>query len=71
TEIYYSYDPNSRTRFWIQADAREQKGTWSVSLPTKPELPLYVFAMCRYRLLQPETLERGETSTVIINSKEL
>lgn len=71
TEIYYSYDPNSRTRFWIQADAKEQGGTWSVSLPTKPELPLYVFAMCRYRLLQQETLERGETSTVIINSKEL
>lgn len=70
TEIYYSYDPNSRTRFWIRADAQQQGNTSTVRLPTFSQLPLYVFAMCRYRLPQAVTLERGATDTVIINSAE-
>ncbi len=70
TEIYFSYDPNSRTRFWIRADAKRSGQSWSVALPVHEQLPLYVFAMCRYRLSQSVPLERGETSTFVLNSVE-
>lgn len=45
-------------------------GTWSVKLPVHQHLPLYAFAMCRYRLPEKVTLEHGETSTFVLNSKE-
>lgn len=70
TEVYYSYDPNSRTRFWIKADSTRSGQSWTVTLPVYEELPLYVFAMCRYRLPQSIALERGETSTFVLNSVE-
>jgi len=75
TEIYFSYDPNSRTRFWNKADAK-RSGTkrsvprWSVQLPVYDDLPLYVFALCRYRMPRSVPLERGETSTFVLNSVE-
>ena len=75
TEIYYSYDPNSRTRFWNKAnakrsDAKESAPTWSTQIPVYDGLPLYAFAMCRYRMSQSIPLERGETSTFVLNSVE-
>ncbi|MCB9872735.1 MAG: dienelactone hydrolase family protein [Planctomycetaceae bacterium] len=70
TEIYYSYDPNSRTRFWNHAEVDAVNGSWTVALPVYSDLPLYVFAMCRYRLDRPIALERGETSTFVLNSME-
>ncbi len=70
TEIYFSYDPNSRTRFWNRADAKRSGRTWSVDVPVHEDLPLYVFALCRYRLSQKQQLERGETSTFVLNSFE-
>jgi len=70
TEIYFSYDPNSRTRFWNRADAVQSGQAWSVTLPVHERLPLYVFAMCRYRLPQAVPLERGDTSTFVLNSVE-
>ena len=70
TEVYYSHDPNSRTRFWIRAAAQRSGKTWSTTLKVHDQLPLYVFASCRYRLPQPMTLERGETSTFTLNSLE-
>lgn len=70
TEVYYSYDPNSRTRFWMKAAAERSGQNWSVTLPVHEQLPLYVFAMCRYRLPQSVSLERGETSTFVLNSVE-
>jgi hypothetical protein len=70
TEIYFSYDPNSRTRFWNRADAIQSDDSWSVQLPVHADLPLYVFALCRYRLEQTVQLERGETSTFVLNSVE-
>ena len=70
TEIYFSYDPNARTRFWNRADATRSGQRWSVDLPVHDDLPLYVFAMCRYRLQQTVQLERGETSTFVLNSVE-
>jgi dienelactone hydrolase len=70
TEIYFSYDPNARTRFWNRAEARQSGQTWSVKVPVHADLPLYVFALCRYRLQQTLQLERGETSTFVLNSIE-
>ena len=70
TEIYYSYDPNSRTRFWNRANAQFKDGTWSVALPVHKNLPVYVFALCRYRLQSPVQLEREETSRFALNSLE-
>lgn len=75
TEIYFSYDPNSRTRFWNKADAKRSGAKrsvprWSVQLPVYNDLPLYVFALCRYRMSQSVSLERGETSTFVLNSVE-
>ena len=70
TEIYYSHDPNSRTRFWHRARAGRSNESWEARLPVHDNLPLYVFALCRYRLPEAIRLERGETSTVTINSVE-
>ncbi len=70
TEIYYSHDPNSRTRFWNRADGEPKNGTWSAELPVHENLPVYVFALCRYRLQNPVQLEREETSTFSLNSLE-
>ena len=70
TEVYFSYDPNSRTRFWIKANAERSGQSWSVTLPVHKQLPLYVFAMCRYRLPRSVPLERGETSAFVLNSVE-
>jgi hypothetical protein len=41
-----------------------------VNLPVYADLPLYVFALCRYKLEQKIELERGETSTFALNSVE-
>lgn len=70
TEIYFSYDPNSRTRFWNKADAEQTDNGWSVEIPIHKELPLYVFATCHYRLPKPITLERGQAETFVLNSLE-
>jgi pimeloyl-ACP methyl ester carboxylesterase len=70
TEIYYSYDPNSRTRFWIRANEKSAKGIWSAQAPLHADLPIYFFAICRYQLDKPQILERGETTTFVLNSEE-
>lgn len=70
TEIYFSYDPNPRTRFWNRADATTSASTWSVDLPIHDELPLYVFALCRYSLGTPRGLQQGEASAFTLNSIE-
>ena len=70
TEVYYSYDPNSRTRFWNRAESRKDGDTWSSQLQVHKNLPLYVFALCRYQIDTPVSLERQETSTFALNSKE-
>jgi len=70
TEIYYSYDPNSRTRFWIRANEKSAKGIWSAQAPLPADLPIYFFAICRYQLDKPQALERGKTNTFVLNSEE-
>jgi len=70
TEVYYSYDSNSRTRFWNRAKTSEVTQGERVELTVHDGVPLYVFAMCRYKLDQPQELERGETKTFVLNSLE-
>ena len=70
TNIYYSYDPNSRTRFWIHAKSNSDQLKQSVDIPIHKNLPLYVFASCRYRLNKAIQLERGSASFFTINSDE-
>ena len=67
-EIYYSYDPNPRTRFWQTFPKENRQGnTWHATLTIKEGLPLYAFALCRYKLPSERTLERGSTETFNIN----
>ncbi len=70
TEIYYSCDPNARTRFWNRAEARKDPaaGSWTANMEHRKNLPLYVFAICRYKLAKPVDTARGETSTLTVNS---
>lgn len=72
TEIYYSYDPNSRTRFWIRAEAvADDPGrSWSASLTAHQDLPLYAFAICRYSIGETVPLQHGSTSTLTVTSME-
>ncbi len=70
TEIYYSYDPNPRTRFWKRADANRSGETWSVDLTVHKQLPLYVFALCRYKLDNKVPTLKGEASAFTLNSLE-
>ena len=69
-EIYYSYDPNSRTRFWQRASAKKSENSWGTKIEVYPKLPLYVFALCRYKLDQEIILQKGSTQTFSVNSRE-
>ena len=69
-KIYYSYDPNSRTRFWHHAEAKKSDNTWTTKIPVYPKVPLYVFGHCTYHLNQEMTLQVGSSTTFSINSKE-
>lgn len=69
-EIYYSYDPNSVTRFWNRANrVKKSDTTWTATIPIQSGLPLFTHALCRYRLQEEEPLERGATNTFVINSE--
>jgi dienelactone hydrolase len=70
TGIYYSYDPNARTRFWTRADAVRTGDTWSVDLPIHKNLPLYIYASCRYSIGKEMETLKGSTSTIVVNSLE-
>ena len=67
-EVYYSYDPNSITRFWKTALATNQNGTWTAQIEHKPQVPFYVHAICRYSNGSEGTSLNGNTSTYVINS---
>ena len=72
TEIYYSYNPNVRTRFWNRAEAGQDAGgkSWSAKLAIHKGLPLYAFAICRYSLGREVGTLQGATSTLTVNSLE-
>lgn len=69
TEIYYSFDPNCVTRFWKRASATKKGDAWEANFKVHSKLPLYVFALCRYKLAEEAVLERGNTTmTYTLNS---
>lgn len=70
TEIYYSYDPNARTRFWTRADGVRSGDTWRMDLPIHKDLPLYVYASCRYSIDKEMETLKGTSSTIVVNSLE-
>ncbi len=72
TEIYYSYDPNACTRFWIRAEASKDAAgrSWTATMPVYKKLPFYAFALCRYSLGENVPLRHGSTSTLTVNSLE-
>ncbi len=73
-EIYYSYDPNSRTRFWKSAPTdlhlSDNQRHYTARFPAYPRLPIYAFALCRYKLDKVITLQNGSTDIIAVNSVE-
>ena len=69
-EIYYSYAPNTITRFWKKAEATKEANTWKAELLVHPKLPLYTFALCRYTLPEESRAFMGRTKTFTLNSYE-
>jgi len=70
-DIYYSYDPNPRARFWKRAiDVQNNKGVWTTTLDVRPGLPLFVFANCTYPLEREHESFDGATSTFTLTSVE-
>lgn len=70
-DIYYTHDPNPKSRFWIAAEATEKDGAWSAMLPVRKELPLYAFANCTYPLEDSaEAFQGGEASSFTITSRQ-
>jgi len=69
-DVYYSHDPNPKSRFWISAESEERDGVWTASLPVREELPLYAFANCTYPLGDKFEAFQGHTSEFAITSNE-
>lgn len=70
-DIYYSYDPNPRARFWKRAtDVKNKDGVWTTTFEVRPGLPLFVFANCTYPLDRERESFGGATSTFTITSTE-
>ncbi|MDF1754868.1 MAG: acetylxylan esterase [Verrucomicrobiales bacterium] len=69
-DIYYSHDPNPKSRFWITAKSVEEDGTWTATLPVLQNLPLFAFANCSYPLESPMEAFEGTASHFSITSDE-
>jgi len=69
-DIYYSHDPNPRTRFWKHAGSTRDGDTWTAALPVREHLPLFAFANCRYRLDKPLDAFQGTATAYILTSAE-
>jgi len=60
-DIYYSVDPDSRSRFWRDAGARQDGKSWEAQLPVMDlKRPLFAFANIYYQLPKPEPLPRNK-----------
>ncbi|MFM9962627.1 MAG: alpha/beta hydrolase family protein [Planctomycetaceae bacterium] len=56
-EIYYSVDPDPRTRFWRSADVTREGEAFVAKLPLHTlDLPLFAFANAYHTLPKPESL---------------
>lgn len=69
-DIYYSHDPNPKSRFWIHAESMEDNGAWKATLPVREELPLFVFANCTYPLGESREAFEGVTDHFTITSTQ-
>ncbi len=69
-EIYYSHDPNPKSRFWIKAKAVRTGETWSADLPVREHLPLYAFANASYALGKSVDTLEGSTRAFTLTSDE-
>jgi len=70
-DIYYSHDPNPKSRFWISAKSEEKDGVWTATLPVRDQLPLYAFADCAYPLDEPLESLQGTATHFTITSNEV
>ncbi|MEM7146005.1 MAG: dienelactone hydrolase family protein [Verrucomicrobiota bacterium] len=68
--VYYTHDPNSRSRFWYAAEPTRSGDSWTAQLPLRPNLPLFAFAQCTYPLDSPMESLRGPTPTFSLTSTE-
>lgn len=56
-EIYYSVDPDPRSRFWRSAEVSRTGDEFTATLPVdQPGLPLFAFANVYYTLPKPVTM---------------
>ena len=60
-DIYYSVDPDSRARFWRDAEARQDGKSWAAQLPVMDlNRPLFAFANVYYQLPKAAALPRNQ-----------
>ncbi len=72
-DIYYSVDPHCLTRFWRDAEAKQEGQIWVADCPVlSTSQPLYVYANVSYRLKTAHYGFRGakDPESFIISSKE-
>ena len=69
-EIYYSVDPDPRSRFWRSAGALNLGGHWQAGLELEDlSRPLFAFANVFYKLSETVALPHGEAQEVCISSQ--
>lgn len=69
-DVYFSHDPNPRSRFWKFIQAKREGETWTAVLPVREKLPLFVFANCTYPLGETRQAFQGSTDHFTITSEE-
>ncbi len=69
-DIYYSHDPNPKSRFWIHVEGERSQDAWTATLPVRENLPLFVFADCSYSLEGPAEAFQGTADSFTITSNE-
>lgn len=69
-DVYFSHDPNARSRFWKSAPVQRDGEVWTSMLPVREKLPLFVFANCTYALGETVEAFQGTTDAFTLTSDE-
>ena len=69
-DVYFSHDPNARSRFWKSAAVQRDGDVWASVLPVREKLPLFVFANCTYALGEMAATFQGTTDAFTLTSDE-
>ena len=69
-DVYFSHDPNARSRFWKSAAVQRDGDVWASVLPVREKLPLFVFANCTYALGEMAETFQGTTDAFTLTSDE-